>query len=216
MIHTTKQKEKCMRGKVFYVCALMCALMLGAPLSAQAVTILQDNFDSEHGGIADSSTLNYVGFANWDVTHGSVDIIGYDNFYEFYPGNGLYVDLDGSTGTPGRIDSKITFSPGTYLLSFYLGGWSGRVGGSNNVTVMLGDYSESFDVPDSQGLTQFIRTVTTTGGALSFQNNNGDYFGAILDNVSVSTETSAVPEPGICILLGTGLLSLIGYNLRRS
>ncbi len=53
--------------------------------------------------------LNYAGFANWDVLDGFVDLIG-NGFFDLLPGNGLYVDLDGSTGDAGKLISKTTFT----------------------------------------------------------------------------------------------------------
>jgi hypothetical protein len=40
--------------------------------------------------------LDYNAFINWDVVGGTVDLIGND-FFDFLPGNGLYVDLGGTT-----------------------------------------------------------------------------------------------------------------------
>ena len=95
-------------------------LVLLFPLSGQAgVVVLSDNFDSESLG------LNYTGFANWNVTAGSVDLIGQPDFFDFLPGNGRYVDMDGSTNQAGRLESKASFTinPGdSYLLTFDLAG----------------------------------------------------------------------------------------------
>ena len=44
--------------------------MAGYSTSAQAVTLISDNFDLENGGVG---TLNYTGFANWNVFDGSND-----------------------------------------------------------------------------------------------------------------------------------------------
>ena len=53
--------------------------------------------------------LNYTGFNNWDVIGGNVDLIG-NGFFDLLPGNGLYVDL-GGTSAPhaGLMKSKSTF-----------------------------------------------------------------------------------------------------------
>ena len=77
------------------------ALAFGAIDRAQAATFsFTDNFSSENGGVAQ---LAYTGFANWNVTAADVDLIGNGNF-DFFPGNNLYVDLNGSA--PGQIRSE--------------------------------------------------------------------------------------------------------------
>jgi hypothetical protein len=187
----------------------VCALVFGMTASpVQADILLQDNFNSENGGVG---TLNYSGFANWNVTGGTVDLIG-NGFFDFYPGNGLYVDLDGSTFMPGLLSSKLTFAPGTYLVQFDLGG--SQRGTAENVTVSLGSYSEVFHRDSGDPLALVSRTITTTiPGSLSFQNDNDfDDIGAILDNVTVAT---VVPEPTSLALLGAGLAGLAGFRLRR-
>ena len=64
-----------------------------------AAVIFSDNFDGENGGVG---ALNYTGFANFSVSNGLVDLIG-NGFFDFLPGNGLYVDLDGSTSDAGVL-----------------------------------------------------------------------------------------------------------------
>lgn len=68
--------------------------------------------------------LSYKGFEEWDV-EGDVDLIG-RNFFDFLPGNGMYVDLAGS-GPPwkGKLISKRTFTLEnliTYRLQLKLAG----------------------------------------------------------------------------------------------
>jgi hypothetical protein len=74
--------------------------------------------------------LNYnynYSFINWDVEDGFVDLIG-NGFFDFLPGNGLYVDLAGSSGPTvpnGRMVSKTPFSlvaGESYRLSVTLAG----------------------------------------------------------------------------------------------
>lgn len=71
-----------------------------------------------------TGALNYYSFKEWIVS-GVVDLIG-NGFYDFLPGNGMYVDLAGS-GPPwkGRLASRRTFkleNGVTYALSLQMAG----------------------------------------------------------------------------------------------
>jgi PEP-CTERM motif len=183
-------------------------LMMGTQM-AFAAPILQDDFNSENGGVG---VLNYNNFANWTVSNGTVDLIG-NGFFDFYPGDGLYVDLDGSTNQAGLLSSKIIFAPGSYVVSFDLGG-SQREGYDNgnvvDITMGISDFSTSITRNTSDPLQLFTYNVTiTTAGSLTFHNLGGDNVGAILDNVTVS---AAVPEPISLLLFGLGLVGLAGIR----
>ena len=183
-------------------------LLMGTQM-AFAAPILQDDFNTENGG---SGVLNYTGFANWTVSKGTVDLIGNDGFFDFYPGNGLYVDLDGTSGEAGLLSSKIIFAPGSYVVSFDLGG-SQREGYDDgnvvDITMGISDFSTSITRNTNDPLQLFTYNVTiTTAGSLTFHNLGGDNVGAILDNVTVS----AVPEPISLLLFGLGLVGLAGVR----
>ena len=108
--------------------------LLSVAQPAAATVIFSDDFNAENGGVG---ALNYTGFANWGVSGvgETVDLIG-NGFFDFYPGNGLYVDLDGSTGNAGVLTTNSFFGPGSYVLSFNLAG-STR-GDTNTVIVRFG------------------------------------------------------------------------------
>jgi hypothetical protein len=189
--------------------------------SINAQVLISDNFNSENGGVG---VLNYNSFANWTVantgtTGGTVDLIG-NGFFDFYPGSGLYVDLDGSgNGTPGQFQSKTTFNfvPGVeYNLSFDLGG--SQRGIDSHVDVSLGSIiSETLFLPSTQGLTLFSQDFTVsapTSATLDFMNEEPGDEGAILDNVSL-TGASSVPDGGnTALLAGIAFLALAAAAAR--
>ena len=188
--------------------------LLSAAQPATATVIFSDNFNAENGG---AEFLNYGGFANWGVSDGTVDLIGNGGTFDFYPGNGLYVDLDGSTGNSGILATNSFFGPGSYVLSFNLAG-SAR-GDSNTVIVRFGGVDISgggitlgsaapFNPPFSLSFT------AGAPGQISFENLGGDNVGLILDNVEL--DQTAVPEPGSLLLLGGGLAALGRWRRRRS
>jgi hypothetical protein len=154
-----------------------------ADRAVQREAIFADDFDSY------PLALNSASFGgNWHVTDGTVDVIG-DGSFDFYPGHGRYVDLDGSTRAAGWFVSRpLELSAGEYELRFSLGG--SRRGDTNVVDVSFGAaYQESFTLPSHAPLAPVVRSVTleTPGVArLSFHNRGGDNVGAILDDVSVT------------------------------
>lgn len=175
--------------------------------------MFSDNFDSENGG---SAALNYNSFANWDVTDGTVDLIG-NGSWDFLPGNGLYVDMDGTTSNAGKMMTKtsLNFSPGTYTLSFDLAG--NHVPGfppSDTVIVQvdMGNlFNKSYTLITSDPFTTYTETfvvLVDTSTKLSFEGVGGDNVGLLLDNVSV------VPVPG-AVLLGILGLGAAGIKLRK-
>lgn len=196
-----------------------------SPVKADTV-LFQDNFNTENGG---TGALNYTGFGGWDVTRGTVDLIG-NGFFDFYPGNGLYVDLDGSTFAAGKMETKTgfsLFSADTYQLDFDLGG-STR-GDTNTVAASLdGMYAELFTLPSAAPLSHYTRLIhpfgDTVGAKIVFDHAGGDNLGLILDNVKLTKldrkddcpGAPVTPEPCSLSLLGLGGLPLINRLRRRS
>lgn len=178
---------------------------------AQANIILSDDFNAENSG---TGVVNYTGFANWTVSDGAVDLIG-NGYFDFQPGNGLYVDMDGSTGDAGKMTSS-TFSlaAGSYQLSFELAG-NHRNNNQESVTVqvamgsLLNEIISLNRTDPFQLFTYNFSLATATSAALSFEGAYGDNIGMLLDNVVFKS----VPEPATLALLGIGLLG-IGFRRR--
>jgi len=150
--------------------------------------LLEDNFDSENNA---QPVLNFAGFTNWDITNGTVDLVG-PGLFDILPGNGLYVDLDGSSQNAGRMESKTTFSllPGAYELQFDLAGNQNRAFGPDTVVVSLGPvFNEEITLEPDVPLTTFTRNLIVTEATdakLVFDHAGGRNIGLLLDNVSLS------------------------------
>lgn len=197
-----------------YIKAVLAALALSTQVNA--VTVFTDNFNTENGG---TPALNYAGFANWTISAGTVDLIGSGSggtAFNLYPGNGLYVDLDGSTGNAGVMTSSaIAVAPGNYELSFLLGG--NARGGPNdtvNLSVNTGFGGQIYNLASSDplALRTYAFTVTSaTSINLVFENLGNDNVGAILDNVRLNT----VPEGGQTAMLFALGLTALGWARKR-
>ncbi len=122
-----------------------------------------------------------------------------------YPGNGGYVDLNGTSGAPGTLQTLASFGPGAYTLTFDLGG--NTLNDPDKTTmVKLGDFSNRIKLSSNVPLmTESLTFTTATGGHLSFADRAGSgnpNIGNMLDNVTL---TSAAPEPSTWALLTLGL-----------
>jgi len=193
---------------------------LAAAAQVQAVAVFSDNFDAENGG---AEALNYTGFANWTVSNGSVDLIGNGGRFDFLPGNGLYVDMDGSTGDAGKLTSVgLSLDPGDYVLSYDLAG-NQRNGSDERVDVAVETgvasafHSLSEDDPFQTFFLNFSLTSAHTVN-LTFEGQGGDKVGMLLDNVLLERRApDRVPDSGASLaLLGLGLLGLAAFRRRLS
>lgn len=173
------------------VLSLILTILGGTKLHGSLIFF--DNFDGE------TLTFN-ASLSNWTVSDGSVDVIG-TGFFDLLPGNGNYVDLDGTSGNAAKITSNaFSFGVGQqYLLEFSLAG--SQRGDTNTVQasvgIMLGVVItlQSND-PFAVYSYQFLGDGSSS--AIVFDHLGGDNLGLLLDNVRLS----AVPEPSSIGFLG--------------
>lgn len=193
-------------------CGLRRLLVAAAlfPCVSHAFPIFFDSFDVNTVG-PDQSPVG------WEVTNGTVDIIG-PGFADLYPGNGQYIDLDGSSFNAGTMitQSEFTLDPADiYTFSFELGG--SQRGETNSVHAGIDlnrdgilDIGWDFTLPSATPLTvqtlQFTVPYATSVARILFDHEGGDNFGLVLDDVSLAGEP--IPLPGTAMLLFFGIALL--------
>jgi hypothetical protein len=204
--------------------ALAAAASLGAAAPAAAQTVLlNDSFDTEHGG---AGAAEYSGFANF--IGANVDLLApgyFGGVCEAAGGSTACVDMEGSGNGSLTTKSLYALAPGVVTMQFDLAG-DQRSRAGNVVTASLvsnlGEtlFSESFALASDTDFTHFTRSVTLAAGTsarLSFLSSGpADSMGMLLDNVILSAGGVAppVPEPGSALLIATGLAG-IGWVARR-
>jgi hypothetical protein len=183
-------------------------LLATAAISAHATTtIFSDNFDSDVLNLNTTPT-------GWTVTDGTVDTIGDFNYYDFLPGNGRYIDLDGSTGDAGVLSKVFSFTAGTkYTVSFDLAG-NMRNAGNDIVDVNFGTTSTTYTLSSTDGFANhslaFLPSISGNY-VLSFGDRGADNMGALLDDVKVVT-----PIPAAIWLFASGLAGLMAAKRKKT
>ncbi|MCK9685771.1 choice-of-anchor C family PEP-CTERM protein [Scleromatobacter humisilvae] len=191
---------------------------LALTAAAQASTnLVADGSFSEGSGVGSYSTTFAGGnIGAWNVTSGSVDLIG---SYWAAP-TGYSIDLDGNS--PGAISQDLSLATGGYLLTFSLAGNPDGGSAVKSVEVAIDGVTHDFTF-DTTGqarnnmgwLTEsvyFSNTAATT--TLSFTSKDaGGPYGAALADISVT----AVPEPGSTALMlaGLGMVGVMASRRKR-
>jgi hypothetical protein len=220
---------------------LLAATLAAGAGQAGAVNLLTDNFDSYALGLGltsvgdwrTSSTVVGIPLAG---SGGGVDVIGSVGVgapsYDFYPGNGNYIDLDGTAPSQGPTffyrDVSLAAAASTY--SGYTGQWTATLNfdiGQNpngaagrQVVAYIAGAAPGSSVFSTSALTAHSRTLTFSGAIdgswsyrIGFYTPSGDAQGPILDNVSFNV--APVPEPHEWAMMLAGL-GIVGWAARRA
>jgi hypothetical protein len=206
------------------VIALAAAASLGAAAPAAAQTVLlNESFDTEHGG---TGAAEYSGFVNFIGSNVDLLAPGYfGTLCEAAGGDSACVDMEG--GGNGSLTTKTAYAlaPGVVTMRFDLAG-DQRNRSGNVVTASLVSifgqtlFTESFALTSDTAFTHFTRSITLAAGTsarLSFLSSGpADSMGMLLDNVMLSAGgvPPPVPEPGSALLLAAGLAGM-GWVARR-
>jgi PEP-CTERM motif-containing protein len=183
-------------------------------LLCHAGTILSENFDE----LTPKEQVTMAGA--FQAIVGNVDILGGSPFgYLCHtPESVNCIDLDGSTRGVLQSINSFMLEPGiNYYLSFDLIG--SQRGVATSTTVSFGPYNQTFalgsdDFSSGIVLNALVTVNTPAQAYLTFASNTDGWIGAVLDNVSITEQTSATPEPGTLVLISSGMLALFGIRKR--
>lgn len=160
---------------------------LDLPEADPETILFVDDFDDENGGEGES---NWTSFRNFDVLDGCVDLHG-NGYYDVQPGNGLYVDMDGSCWEAGTIETKEAFEflpDEEYLFEVWLAG-NNREQVSDTMDVTLGSvYSEQFILESDDEFELYTRELSVsepTEAKLKFDHYGGDKQGILIDLIRI-------------------------------
>ena len=210
------------------------AFALGSAAAHSATTVLfQDNFNSYGYVLGATSVGPWSTMADFNpaTAGGGVDVIGVTSTttnYNFYPGNGGYVDLDGTAPGQGPTyfytSVNVPVSVGAapqyrFDLTFDVG--QNPNGTNRQLVAVIGGAAPGASIFTTSGmpLTTFSRSITGTWALgnpiqFGFWTPSSDQQGPIIDNVTLTV--TPVPEPGewAMMLAGLGIVGLIARRRR--
>lgn len=149
-----------------------------------AAQIFTDDIDAENGGVGQ---LNYDTWAQWNVVEGCVDLHGPGSLNPL-PGNGVYIDMDGSCANAGTMETKTTFDlpVGDYTLEFLMAGNS-QVAGVDTLDVSVGSVMAERIILDWEAplalMSYDFSVGSDTSGKIHLEHLGGDEQGILIDAV---------------------------------
>lgn len=199
---------------------LALCLCLVTPGLAAANTLFFDDFETNTAGPNRTP-------AGWSTTAGAVDITGPGYFPDVCYNIDTCVDLDGSIGAAGTIQTvqSFTLAAGqSYTLSFDYSKNYFQQQNTNVMTFGVGGLSDTLSVPGGPRASDFAELSFSfvgdgSTGSIFFAHEGGDNGGIIIDNVKLVGNTappSPVPLPASLPLLAGGLLAAAALRRRKS
>lgn len=159
-----------------------------------ATILIEDDIDDENGGVAGKmvTSLSY-----WNVTRNCIDLHGPGSTNPL-PGNGLYMDLDGTyddldvCSGAGRIESKTTFNlaPGSYRFELIMAG-NNQNFPTDTMTLTIGSvYSTTIIMEESDPFslhTYNFNVTEATSAKIAMDHKGGDEQGILIDAIRLRT-----------------------------
>jgi len=154
------------------------------PPADPTTVLIVDDVDSENGGTSES---NFTDFDFWTVIEGCVDLHG-PGGVDPVPGNGLYIDMDGTCNNAGTLESKETFElhPADWRLEMIVAGNS-QVTDTDSMLITVGTGNQwMMTLDDTASFQQIDYNFTLADSAsatIMLEHYGSDEQGILIDAV---------------------------------
>jgi hypothetical protein len=212
-------------------------LLAGSAAAHAATTVLfTDNFNGYPyalGATSVGSSWATMSHFSPPTAGGGVDLIGATTTgtaYDFYPGNGGYVDLDGTAPAKGPTyfyaSAMVPMSIGAapqyrFDLTFDVG--QNPNGTDRQLVPVIAGAAPGASIFTTAGmpLTTYTRTITGTWALgnpiqFGFWTPSSDQQGPIIDNVTLTVTPVPEPHEWAMMLAGLGMVGVMAKRRRRS